>query len=123
MWTWKTKGIVPSRRDEGKTHKVKVYENVLDSVRAYQLTLNRLDPYEEFRQLRTNTDDPLIIAEGLELYSERGQDYVEDIKSVIRSNDLQEYDSYRLIDINPPELTETGSSSDSELLEPNKAPL
>jgi Bax protein len=117
MWTWKTKGIVPSRRDEGKTHKVKAYESVLDSVRAYHLTLNRLDPYEEFRQLRTNTDDPLVIAEGLKLYSARGQDYVEDIKNVIRSNDLQRYDSYRLIGLDLQEFK--GSVSDDiKLAEP-----
>ena len=117
MWTWKTKGIVPSRRDEGKTHKVKVYESVLDSVRAYHLTLNRLAPYEEFRQLRTNTDDPLIIAEGLKLYSERGEDYVEDIKNVIRSNDLQRYDNYKLIDLDLPEFTES-FPGDIKLAEP-----
>ncbi|MFC1844984.1 glucosaminidase domain-containing protein [Thermodesulfobacteriota bacterium] len=122
MWTWKTRGIVPSRRDEGKTHKVKVYESILDSVRAYHLTLNRLDHYEEFRHLRTNTDDPLIIAEGLKLYSERGEDYVEDIKNVIRSNDLQRYDSYRLIDLDLPELT-LPFSGDIKLAEPGKAPL
>jgi Bax protein len=123
MWTWKTKGIVPSRRDEGKTHKVKVYDSVLDSVRAYHLTLNRLDPYEEFRRLRRNTNDPLIIAEGLRLYSERGEDYVEDIKNVIRSNDLQRYDSYKLMDFDLPEFS--GSvSGDIKLAEPGKeAPL
>jgi len=99
MWTWKTKGMVPSRRDEGKTHKVKVYESVLDSVRAYHLTLNRLDSYGEFRQLRSHTDDPLILAEGLTLYSERGEEYVEDIKKVILSNNLQKYDNCSLTDI------------------------
>jgi len=122
MWTWKTRGIVPSRRDEGKTHKVKVYDSILDSVRAYHLTLNRLDPYEEFRQLRTYTDDPLIIAEGLRLYSARGEDYVEDIKNVILSNDLQRYDSYRLIDLDLPNFT-LPLSGDSKPAEPDKAPL
>ena len=105
MWTWKTKGMVPSMRDEGKTHKVKVYESVLDSVRAYQLTLNRLEPYAQFRQLRLQTDNPLLIAEGLAPYSERGDAYVEDIQNVIRSNDLQKYDSYRLSDFDLPEFS------------------
>ncbi len=104
MWTWKTAGIVPSQREDGKTHKVKVYENVLESVRSYHLTLNRLDSYEEFRQLRLHTDNPLILAEGLTLYSERGQDYVEDIKNVILSNDLQRYDSFTLTDPDLPEF-------------------
>lgn len=98
MWTWKTKGIVPTRRDEGKTHKVKVYENVFDSVQAYHLTLNRLDSYDQFRQLRRDSDDPLILAEGLTLYSERGKEYVEEIKNIILANDLKKYDGYRLSD-------------------------
>ena len=111
MWTWKTAGIVPSQREAGKTHKVKAYESVLDSVRAYQLTLNRLESYEELRQLRLNTDDPLVMAEGLTLYSARGQNYVEDIKSVILSNDLQKYDSYTLTDPDLSELTEPVSGA------------
>lgn len=97
--------MIPTRRDEGKTHKVKVYDSVLDSVRAYHLTLNRLDPYNQFRQLRKHSDDPLVLAEGLTLYSERGEEYVEDIKKVILSNNLQQYDSCRLSDIDLPEFT------------------
>lgn len=122
MWTWKTKGIVPARRDEGKTHKVKAYENVLDSVRAYHLTLNRLDPYDEFRQLRRHTDDPLILAEGLTLYSERGEEYVEDIKRVILSNDLQKYDNCSLSDY---EISQLSGSviKNTASTEPGKASL
>ena len=99
MWTWKNKGIVPLRRDEGKNHKVRIYDTVLDSIRAYHLTLNRLEPYEEFRQLRQYTDNPLIMAEGLVPYSERGEEYVEEIKKVIIANDLQKYDSFSLSDL------------------------
>ena len=122
MWTWKTEGIVPFRRDEGKNHKVKTYENVLESLQAYHLTLNRLEPYEEFRQLRRITDNPLILTEGLRHYSERGQDYVEDIKNVILSNSLERYDSYRLADHDLPEFTET-TPGPINLAEPNKVPL
>jgi Bax protein len=111
MWTWKTEG-----------HKVKTYENVLESLQAYHLTLNRLEPYEEFRQLRRITDNPLILAEGLRHYSERGQDYVEDIKSVILSNSLERYDSYSLADHDLPEFTETTPGS-TNLAEPNKVSL
>lgn len=102
MWTWKTAGIVPAQREEGKTHKVKSYDSILESVRAYHLTLNRLDSYEELRQLRLYSDNPLILAEGLRLYSERGQDYVEDIKRVILTNNLQRFDSYSLTDLDLP---------------------
>jgi len=68
MWTWKTKGIVPLQREEGKTHKVKAYDSILDSVRAYQLTLNRLNPYEHLRNLRLETDDSLVLADYPTIY-------------------------------------------------------
>ena len=122
MWTWKNKGIVPSQREEGKTHRVKVYENVLDSVRSYQLTLNRLGPYDRLRQLRLHTDDPLILAEGLTLYSARGEAYVEDIKNVILSNDLQKYDSCKLSDFDLPEFSSPLLNS-LDLAESGKASL
>jgi hypothetical protein len=64
-----------------------------------------VESYEEFRQLRQNTDNPLILAEGLRFYSERGQDYVEDIKNVILSNGLQKYDNFSLTDLDLPEFT------------------
>jgi Bax protein len=96
MWTWKAKGIVPLQREEGKTHRVKAYDSILDSVRAYQLTVNRLDQYEHLRSLRLDTDDSLVLAEGLTLYSQRGNEYVNDIKKVILSNNLQAYDSCTL---------------------------
>ncbi|MBW2506116.1 MAG: hypothetical protein JRD19_03485 [Deltaproteobacteria bacterium] len=112
MWTWKNKGIVPLRRDEGKTHKVKTYDSVLDSVRAYHLTLNRLNSYEEFRQFRKFTDDPLIMAKGLLPYSERGEEYVEEIKKVILSNNLQKYDAFILSDLELPKLTGSVSKND-----------
>ncbi|MGW8160810.1 MAG: glucosaminidase domain-containing protein [Desulfobulbales bacterium] len=106
MLTWKNNGIIPARRDEGKTHKVMIYDNIRDAVRGYQLTLNRLDPYEEFRQLRRQTDDPLVLAEGLTLYSERGEAYVEDIKNVILSNDLLKYDDCSLSDLDLSKFSE-----------------
>lgn len=122
MWTWKKKGIVPLRRDEGKTHKVKIYDSVLDSVRAYHLTLNRLDTYEEFRQYRKYTDDPLIMAEGLLPYSERGQEYVNEIKKVIIFNKLQKYDSYNLSDLDPAKLNSSVSKADVQI-KPGNASL
>lgn len=111
MWTWRDQGIVPARRDDGKTHKVRSYDNILDAVRAYQLTLNRLDPYEQFRQLRRQTDDPLILAEGLSLYSERGKEYVDELKNIIMANNLQKYDTCRLSDLEISELSTPVSSS------------
>lgn len=96
IWTWKRKGVIPEFRDEGKNHKVASYPSLIDSVRAYCLNLNRLDAYSEFRTVRTQTMNPLILAEKLTKYSARGENYVREISDVIRINELQKYDNCSL---------------------------
>ncbi|MCF6289540.1 MAG: glucosaminidase domain-containing protein [Desulfobacterales bacterium] len=97
IWTWGGRGIVPSQREEGKTHKVKAYDSILDSVRGYLLTINRLAAYEPLREIRRQTSDPLALAEGLRLYSERREAYVLDVQEMIRGNDLKRYDRLSLL--------------------------
>jgi len=96
MWTWDEDGMVPRAREEGKLHKIRTYESILDSVRHYLLTINRHEAYNPLRMIRLQTFDSLALTEGLTLYSERGGDYIEDLKEVIRYNNLQRYDRYRL---------------------------
>lgn len=96
MWTWGKKGIIPARRDEGKSHKIKIYDSILDSVRAYLLTLNRLEAYGPLRLIRRHTNDSLLIAEGLTAYSERGGEYVQEVIEVINHNGLKLYDRFNL---------------------------
>ncbi|MEJ2690112.1 MAG: glucosaminidase domain-containing protein, partial [Deltaproteobacteria bacterium] len=92
LWTWSKDGIIPANREEGKNHKIEAYDSILASLRKYTLTLNRLDAYADFRTIRTKSLDSYKLAEGLELYSERGEDYVTDIKKVISSNNLTKFD-------------------------------
>jgi Bax protein len=96
LWTWNDQGIVPAEREDGKNHKVAVYDTILGSVRAYHLTINRLPAYRKLRKLRRETQNPLLLAEGLHHYSERGEDYVRELKSIIRYNQLDRYDRYNL---------------------------
>jgi Bax protein len=96
IWTWGERGIVPARREEGKTHKIKIYDTILDSVRSYVLTLNRLGAYRDLREIRRNSKDSMEMAQGLLYYSERRDAYVEDVKRVISTNNLQRYDSINL---------------------------
>ncbi len=93
MWTWGDKGIVPARREPGKTHKLVVYETLLEAVRHYMLTINRLEAYEDFRKIRQQTRNPIKLTDGLLLYSERGEKYVADIKRIILRNNLQRFDN------------------------------
>ncbi len=96
MWTWGEQGIVPLERSEGKSHKLAAYDSILESVKAYLLTINRISAYERLRDLRGQTMDPIELSKGLIYYSERRQDYVEDLQSIISYNKLAVYDRYRL---------------------------
>ena len=92
MWTWSQKGLIPLRRDPGKTHRIALYDSILDSVRAYVLTINRVSAYDDLRSIRQQTLDPYSLSEGLLRYSERKELYVEDVKRVIEVNNLKNYD-------------------------------
>lgn len=79
--------------DGYSTLRIKEYDSILESVRAYVLNINRLPAYRELRQIRSLTLDPMQIVEGLTRYSERKEYYVNDVKNIININNLQEYDA------------------------------
>jgi Bax protein len=62
----------------------------------FVLTLNRLPAYENLRKIRQNSMDSMTIADGLLHYSERGEDYIADVKTIIQYNELTKYDSFVL---------------------------
>lgn len=96
MWTWGEEGIIPARRDAGKTHKLAVYDSILDAVRNFVLTINRLPAYKKLRKIRHRTMDSMTVADGLYYYSERGNAYIADVKTIIQHNGLARYDGFVL---------------------------
>lgn len=82
-------GIVPSNRPAGAQHEVEEFRSVSEAMRRYMNNLNTHDSYSEFRQLRhtlREAEKPLsgmALADGLSLYSERREDYVNDIRVMI----------------------------------------
>lgn len=91
-------GLVPNSRPDGMNHEVKVFSSPYESIRGYLTNLNRHDAYRGIRErraeLRRDGQFPggVALAGGLQAYSERGQAYVEEIRSMIHFNDLQRYD-------------------------------
>jgi len=85
-------GMVPTRRDEGKTHEVARYESVNESVAAYIRSINRVYMYTPLRvlrrEIRKRGEQPTAIelAQELSGYSERGEAYVKEIQEMIRIN-------------------------------------
>lgn len=85
-------GMVPGRRTEGAGHEVASFGSVRDSVRRYINNLNTHPAYTPLREIRAvmrsegERPHALRLADGLIRYSERRQDYVDEIKNVIRVN-------------------------------------
>src|SRR5690554_491089 len=92
-------GLVPLSRAEGANHEVATFASPYHSVRAYIHNLNRHGSYKGLRDTRLDdreAGDPLsglALARGLISYSERGEEYVDEIRSMIRYNNLEFYDS------------------------------
>lgn len=99
QWTYKGDGVIPKNRDDGKTHKIKIFDNLQDSISGYLLNLNTHFAYEEFRELRFKIKsqnekfDGLIASEALIQYAQTREEYVEMLKSFIESNNLLIYDT------------------------------
>ncbi len=95
VWTFRAgTGIVPAERPEGETYAVRRYETLRASVRSHIFNLNIGHAYEDLRTMRAEMRaqgvilDAIALAGGLERYSIRGQDYIDEIRAIIRVNDL-----------------------------------
>ena len=97
-WTWGKRGIVPKHRQPGKTHKIKIFDTLQDSIASYMLNLNRHRAYREFRLARAMAKKKgrefggLEAAMTMQRYSEIGQRYTRLVSSIIRKNRLHRID-------------------------------
>lgn len=91
-------GLVPQGRADGQIHEVAKFATPLHSVRSYVRNLNSHWSYVDLRQLRVdeiNSNGYATghhLAAGLIRYSERGEEYIEEIRSMIRFNQLERFD-------------------------------
>ena len=100
QWTYQAEaGITPNEREEGADHTVKAFPKLGDAVRAYMRNLNTHRAYGKFRTLRAESrenGEPIsgyALADGLEKYSARGIEYIQSIRTIIRTNDLETLDA------------------------------
>lgn len=82
------------------------FDTLMGAVRSYVRNLNTHLAYKEFRAARANirhasgeaqTLSGLKLVGALKLYSERGDDYLGDLRNLIRANKLEQLDSSRLV--------------------------
>ena len=95
----KNKGIVPAERDSSKKFFIRKFENLSESTKSYFKNINTHLAYESLREerkkLRMNgeTLSGLKLAGFLTSYSERKEDYVNDVKKIIESNNFMKFDN------------------------------
>ncbi|MDG1233440.1 MAG: glucosaminidase domain-containing protein [Pseudomonadales bacterium] len=99
LWCWSSDcGLVPNERKKGASHEVSTFKAPVDSVKNYMLTLNSHPAYTKLRDLRAaarNNHTPVagaVLAGGLLYYSERGEAYIEELRAMIRINNLSQFD-------------------------------
>ncbi len=82
-------GMVPRALGQNPTHFVRAFSSLARSVRYYLKAINTRPPFRRFRWLRAEMRqakiplNPARLAFGLDLYSQRGMSYVQDIQALM----------------------------------------
>jgi uncharacterized FlgJ-related protein len=105
QWCWSGDGIKPEeqRTETLGDHRVAAFKTTSLSAAGYVHNLNTHDAYARFRSQRADsrTRGPyplgLDLVTTLDRYSERGQAYVQELRSIILQNDLDKVDDAILI--------------------------
>ena len=93
-------GLVPKKREAGKTHEVAAFDSPQESVKMYIRNLNSNSAYKPLRDVRAQLrqlNKPVTghaLAAGLNRYSERGLEYVSELRAMIEYNKLARYDTF-----------------------------
>jgi len=103
QWTWSGDGLKPKGADKDQGHKVRRFNLLQASVRAYQRNLNTHSTYKDFRIARAEARDndkpldSLLLSKHLDKYAETGNQYVEVLQKIIIQNDLKDFDDAKLL--------------------------
>jgi Bax protein len=91
-------GEIPPQRTPGSRHEIADFDSVDESVQSYFRNLNTHPAYAQLRKLRMQLRlqarplEGALLADGLHRYSTLGSSYIRDVKSLIRSNRLDQLD-------------------------------
>ncbi|MCP3953135.1 MAG: hypothetical protein GY697_13095, partial [Desulfobacterales bacterium] len=89
-------GLVPLDRSLGQKFEMATFDTPFDAVNAYIFNINTHDAYAQLREIRARlrkNGQPVTgyaLAEGLDHYSEKGLDYIREIRAMIQTNHLDE---------------------------------
>lgn len=96
QWTFSgVDGLTPKDRDTDKSHQVKAFPTLQESIRSYLKNINRNNAYKELRDLRENMRrnkeklDAHKLAAGLHRYSQKGTEYVKIIRRLLNTPEFK----------------------------------
>lgn len=106
QWSW-GKGLKPSdqRTEAHGDHRIAAFGSTGEAAYAYALNMNTNEAYRDFRLKRAELRrhnlriSGVVLVDTLLRYSERGQAYIDDIKTIIRQNRLDDADDAYLRDM------------------------
>lgn len=96
-------GLVPEGRPDGEAYRVEAFPHIHASIRGYMRNLNTHRAYREFRARRAAQRrlgrplDAFALAETLDRYSARGDEYIAELVAVMRQNQLNRFARARLV--------------------------
>jgi uncharacterized FlgJ-related protein len=103
QWTFGKNSMIPKQqRSELGNYGLAKFKTPQDSVNSYMLNLNSNNAYKKLRDKRyalkkaSKKITGLALCDTLDKYSERGKEYVESLKQMIRHNHLAHFDTARL---------------------------
>ncbi len=91
-------GLVPRERSAGARHEVRKFRSVRDAVSAYFININTHRAYRALRNQRLTLEESgeeisgHVLVGNLKNYSQRGQQYVDELRLIIQGNGLEESD-------------------------------
>ncbi len=108
QWTWGSNAITPEKqRKELGNYGIASFETLQQSISAYMLNLNTHNAYSSLREKRAELREKSekitghILAGQLTKYSERGEEYVKSLRSLMEYNRLIPTDDAYLSDSPP----------------------
>jgi len=98
IWSYRSSEprIAASVKRGDQTIYLRKYNDISESISDYFVTIGRSRPYASFRNTRMTTDSVELLLPHLIYYSERREEYTEQLGSMIRFNELKRFDDYRL---------------------------
>jgi len=90
----KQKRIAAGSKRGKQTIWLRKFDSLEDAVRDYYFMLSSKKAYRKFKALNCDAKNSVYkILEGLLPYSERKEEYIKELASIIRHNKLQRYDT------------------------------